>query len=74
MAGITKLELAEVFESMWNACIGESHRIQSDMGTAAILATGFSAMAEKLRELHHDEVEKGEFAEAIASAQLSVSK
>lgn len=47
---LTASVLAEAFESVWNAAMGEAHRQQSHMPVAAIIAESFAEMARQLRE------------------------
>lgn len=43
-------KLADAFDCVWNAAIGESHRQQDGIAFASILAESFRAMAQQLRE------------------------
>ena len=52
---LTANQLADVFDCVWNAAIGESHRQQGGIEFASILAESFRAMSEALRALKGDE-------------------
>lgn len=49
--GLTAAEFADALDCFWNAAIGESHRQQEGISTAAIMAEGIQAVANRLREI-----------------------
>ncbi|UPT53357.1 hypothetical protein [Synechococcus phage Ssp-JY38] len=44
------ITFANALDAFWNAAIGESHSRQEGAAAAAIMATGFAAVAEQLRQ------------------------
>lgn len=50
---LTVEALADAFDALWNGALSASIERQSGADTAAILATGFQAMAVNLREAHN---------------------
>lgn len=48
---LTAAEFADALDCFWNAAIGESHRQQEGISTAAIMAEGIQAVANRLREI-----------------------
>lgn len=57
MTHVTHEQLAEAFECFWNAAIGEAHNQQDStaLAVSACMATGFAAIANRLREFGADE-------------------
>lgn len=50
-APLTRADMAEAFESFWNAAIGACHARQDGAATIGPMAEGFAAIANRLREL-----------------------
>ena len=48
---LTAGDLADALSCFWNGAIGEAHRQQDGMPTAAIMATGLQAVEQRLREI-----------------------
>lgn len=51
MSALTKADLAEALECVWNAALGVSHQRQEGIAIASIIAESAHAMAARLREL-----------------------
>jgi hypothetical protein len=83
-APLTASVLADALECFWNAAIGDAHARQAGMDAASVVATGFAAVAARLKEhaaLPHlqptaatAEVERDRLAAEVARVERALSR